>query len=347
MKWKKRIVIWIVFSLSLQCLGLFYINNYLLATDTKVVTKKVVENKIEKAKTIDITVPEKVETVLVSYDAKYLTYNEKEKLKLVNCSDGKIKTIEAEDGSKISFSEWLPDRNRILLVEKKIDSESSNLVLYSYDVRKGEKVKVKELAWSGTDSDVENIQLSTLTGVIYIKVSNNSTSSSSIYRIDRMGDITKISTIPKLVSNIAVLRSEDKLLYEGSVYNKIYATNSDKNISHKNISFQGAEKLTLIGAQNDEVYLGELQDNLISKIYYGKTSQDTSQWKVLDLQNASEIKDLFISSDGKAYQNDSLKGVIKEIDSGIETSYKGELSQLYTKGIVSIVDNKVSFVPFK
>ena len=355
MKWKKRIVIWIVFSLSMQCLGLFYINNYLLATDTKVVTKKVVENKSEQAKTIDITVPEKAETVLVSYDAKYLTYYEKEELKLVNSSDGKIKTIEAEDGAKISFSEWLPDRNRILLVEKKSDSESSNLVLYSYDVKKAVKVKVKELAWSGINSEVENIQLSTLTGVIYIEVSNkgtrvvgsSSSSSSSIYRIDRMGDITKINTIPKLVSNIAVLRSEDKLLYEGSVYNKIYATNTDKNISHKNISIQGTEKLTLIGAQNDEVYLGELQDNLISKIYYGKTSQDTSQWKVLDLQNSSEIKDLFISSDGKAYQNDSLKGVIKEIDSGIETSYKGELSQLYTKGLVSIVNNKVSFVPFK
>lgn len=347
MKWKKRIVIWIVFSLSMQCLGLFYINNYLLATDTKVVTKKVVEDKSEKAKTIDITVPEEAETVLVSYDAKYLSYYEKEELKLVNCSDGKIKNIEAEDGSKITFSEWLPDRNRILIVEKKSDSESSNLVLYSYDVKKTEKVKVKELDWSGISSDVENIQLSTLTGVIYIQVSNNATSSSSIYRIDRMGDTTKINTIPKLVGNIAVLRSEDKLLYEGSVYNKIYATNSDKNISHKSISFQGAEKLTLIGAQNDEVYIGELQDNLISKIYYGKTSQDTSQWKILDLQKASEIKDLFISSDGKAYQNDSLRGVIKEIDSGIETSYKGELSQLYTKGIVSIVDNKVSFVPFK
>ncbi len=71
------------------------------------------------------------------------------------------------------------------------------------------------------------------------------------------------------------------------------------------------------------------------------------RWKILDLQKPSERKDLFVSSDGKVYQNDSLKGVIKEIDSGTETSYKGKLLQLYTKGIVSLVDNKVSFVPFK
>ena len=45
MKWMKRISIWIVVSLSLQCLGLFYIDHYFLATDSKVVTKKFVEDK--------------------------------------------------------------------------------------------------------------------------------------------------------------------------------------------------------------------------------------------------------------------------------------------------------------
>src|SRR5665647_2543149 len=117
----------------MQCLALFYIDNYFLATYSKVVTKKVIENKSAKLENIDITVPEKAENILVSYDAKYLTYYEKEKLRLVNCKDGKIKNIEAEDGAKIYFSEWLPDRNRILLVEKKSNDESSNLVLYSYD----------------------------------------------------------------------------------------------------------------------------------------------------------------------------------------------------------------------
>ena len=119
MKWIKRISIWIVVSLSIQCLGLFYVDHYFLATDSKVVTKKVDEDKSEKIKNIDITVPANAENILVSYDAKYLSYYENEKLKIVNCKDGKIKNIEVEEGSKISFYEWLPDRNRMLLVEKK------------------------------------------------------------------------------------------------------------------------------------------------------------------------------------------------------------------------------------
>ncbi|MBU3161722.1 hypothetical protein KPL37_18705 [Clostridium frigoris] len=57
MKWKKKISIWIVISLSLQCLGFFYINHYFLATDSTVVIKKVVQDASNKNKNIDKSVP--------------------------------------------------------------------------------------------------------------------------------------------------------------------------------------------------------------------------------------------------------------------------------------------------
>ena len=80
----------------------------------------------------------------------------------------------------------------------------------------------------------------------------------SIYRIDRMGNMTKANTIPNFVSNISLVRHEDKLIYEGLVYNKIYVTNHDQPISVK-----GVDKLTLIGTDDDDnVYLGELKDKL-------------------------------------------------------------------------------------
>ncbi|MBZ9688967.1 hypothetical protein G9F72_021855 [Clostridium estertheticum] len=342
MKWKKRIFIWILVSLSLQFSVLFYVDHYFLAPDSKVVTKKVVDDKPEKIKNIDITVPANAKNILASYDAKYLSYYENEKLKIVDCKDGSVKDIAVNEASKISFYEWLPDRNRMLLVEKKSYDDSSNLILYYYDVSKGEKVKIKDLAWANTKSEVEDIQLSTLTGVTYVKVSSKG-ERSSIYRIDRMGSMTKADTIPNYVSNISLVRHEDKLIYEGLVYNKIYVTGSDEAITIK-----GVDKLTLIGTDdNDNVYLGEVKDKLISKIYYGKTSDKTSNWKVIDLQLPSEKNDLFVSSDGKVYQNDALKGVVKDVNSGTETSYEGKLLQLYTRGIVSLVGNKISFGIFK
>ncbi|MBU3189955.1 hypothetical protein K9O30_12935 [Clostridium bowmanii] len=342
MKWKKRIGIWAVVSLSLQFLGLFYINNYFLANDSKVVTKEVVYDKSKIIKNKEIIVPANAKNILVSYDGKYLSYFENEELKIVNCSDGKIQNIKAEDGTKISFPKWLPDRNRILLVEKKSDAKSSDLVLYSYDVLKREKAKIKDLALGDINSEVKDIKLSPLTGVTYLLVISGD-KSSSLYRIDRMGEMTKTSTIPSSVGNMASVRHEDKLVYEGLTYNKIYATSGDQPISIK-----GVEKLTLIGSDfEDNMYLGEVKNNLVTKIYYGKTLENTGKWKVLNLPIPSTKNDLFISPDGKVYQNDEVKSVIKEVNSGTQTSYEGKVLQLYSKGIVTLLNNKISFVPFK
>ena len=175
-----------------------------------------------------------------------------------------------------------------------------------------------------------------------MKVSNNA-NKSSIYRIDRNPDMSKTNTIPKLVDNIALIRHEDKLVYEGSVYNKIYVTGSNQNIS-----IGGVDNLSLIGADDDDnIYLAELKDNLISKVYYGKISQDTSTWKSIELQTPCTKENLFVSTDGKIYQNNPSQGFIKDINSGIQTSYKGKLVQLYNKGVASIANNKISFVLFK
>ncbi|MBZ9625244.1 hypothetical protein G9F71_020585 [Clostridium sp. FP2] len=343
MTWKKRISIWIVVSLSLQCLVLFYIDHYFLATsDSKVVSKKIIEDKKEETKKIDITVPESAEKILASYDAKYLSYYEDQQLKIVNCKDGKVKDIEAKEGSEICFYKWLPDRNRMYLVEKNSNDESGKLVLYSYDLSKGEKSKVKDLNWSNGGTKVEDIQVSTLTGFYYVKASNNGERSST-YKISRMGNMTKVDTIPNKVSNIVSSRHKDNLVYEGSVYNKIYATDLEEPITVKDV-----DKLAIIGIDNnDNVYLGELKDKLVSKIYYGKTEDKTEDWKTIELQQPCERDDLFVSDAGKVYQHDSLQGVVKEINSGSQTSYEGKFLQMYAKGIVSLVGNKISFVPFK
>ncbi|MGH4138842.1 hypothetical protein [Clostridium sp.] len=342
MNWMKRISVWIVVSLSLQCLGLFYIDHYFLAADSKVVSKKIVKEVSTKAKNVDITIPTNAENILVSYDAKYISYYDDEKLVIANCLTGKTKNIEPEDGCNVSFVSWVPGRNRMILVEKESDKESSKLLLYSYDAVKCEKAKNIKIECDVTNPKVEDVQTAPLTGVTYVKVSNNA-NKSSIYRIDRNPELSKIDTIPNLVGNILLIRHEDKLFYEGSVYNKTYVTGKSGALI-----VGGVDKLSLIGNDDDDnIYLAELKDNLVSKVYYGKISQDTREWKTMELQIPCVKEDLFVSDNGKTYQNDPLKGSIKEISSGIQTSYQGKLIQLYDKGIASLVDNKMCFVSFK
>lgn len=138
-------------------------------------------------------------------------------------------------------------------------------------------------------------------------------------------------------------RREDNLVYEGSVYNKIYATHFKEHIR-----IEGIDKLTLIGSEDDDkIYVGELNNGLVSKVYYGKISEDTSKWMSLDIKKPSEKNNLFVSSIGNVYQNDALKGVLTEINSETETKYEGELLELYNEGIVCLANNKISFVTFK
>lgn len=342
MKWKKRICIWVILSISLQCSILFYINHYFLNTDSKATTKRVSLDKNKQTKKININVPVDAERILVSYDAKYLSYYENGELKIVNCEDGSIKSIEGEEKDKIYFCQWLPDRNRMLLIEKKSDNESSKSVLYFYDTSEGKKEKIINLALADIKAEVDDIQLSILTGVIYVKASSDG-EQSNIYRIERMKHITRVNTIPKYVSNMLLTRREDNLVYEGSVYNKIYATRLKESIS-----IEGIDKLTLIGSDDDDnMYVGELKNGLVSKIYYGKTSEDTTKWKSFDLKEPTLKDNLFVSSIGKVYQNDAPKGALMEINSGTETKYEGKLLGLYSDGVVYLANNKISFVTFK
>ena len=70
---------------------------------------------------------------------------------------------------------------------------SSKLTLYSYDVKKKDKSLIKEFDWNEESAVVEDISVSTLTDLTYVKIVD-SENVSSIYRIDRMGAMNKIYT---------------------------------------------------------------------------------------------------------------------------------------------------------
>jgi len=86
----------------------------------------------------------------------------------VNTVTGKSVNVNSSDGVKISFYKWLPDRNRMLIVETK----NRNLSLSYYDVSQSQKSKVSDILMISSASTVKTIEASPLTNVIYIKVKN-------------------------------------------------------------------------------------------------------------------------------------------------------------------------------
>lgn len=335
MKTFKRIFLWIMISLAVQFAGLYYANSLFLASNTSIETKKVVKND-EKKPDAEIKVPENAKHVGVSFDGRYLAYYDGDVLKVVNTKTGEEKNVEFDDGIQVSYYKWLPDRNRMLIAEKETSKRSSNFKLAYYDVDKDVKEEIKELDWAEKNAEVEDIQAAPLTNIIYVKVASSG-KRSSIYWINIMKEMKKVTTRSYVIGKIRVVPREDKLVYEDLTYNRILVTGQDDPIT-----ITGVEKPALITIDdNDNVYIGETQEDKVTKIYYGNIKEDPSKFQVVDLRMTVGKDDIFVTPQGKIYINDNLRGVVKEFGSGKEYIYSGNFIQMYDGGAISISDGKL------
>ncbi|PRR77719.1 hypothetical protein CLLI_22830 [Clostridium liquoris] len=342
MKNVKRIITWIVLSLLVQFAVFFYIDKYYLATNTTVKLKKIENKNLDKKPDAEVKIPESAENISVSFDGKYVAYYDGDKLQVVNTKTGEIRDISFNEGVKVSYYKWLSDRNRMLIGEKHNTDGSYGFKLSYYDVDKNTKEEIKDLTWADEDSEVEDIQASTLTNVIYVKVARSG-GKSSIYWINIMNEMKKINTKAYLVGETAILYHEDKLLYEDATYHKIYATNMEDSID-----IDGVKDPRLLGVDSDDnAYIGSMENGKITKIYYGLLENPTSKWNVIPLSGPVDKNNIYISEQGKVMINDNLKGTIKEVSTGKETSYKGKFLQVYSTGVASIKDGKLIKTNFK
>ncbi|MBP2032812.1 hypothetical protein J2Z42_001486 [Clostridium algifaecis] len=337
MKVLKKITICIIISLIIQFGGLFYINNYFLASNTVVKSKKVV-NSSNKASVFQVNVPNNAKSVNISYDANYIAYYLNNALYVVNTKTGKSNNVSFSNGVKLSFYKWLPDRNRMLIAEK----ENSNLLLSYYDVDKSQKNNITKFAMISSTAEVTDIEAAPLPNVIYIKVSNGA-KEDVIYWVNIMKSKKKINTKTYNIGNMEVVPHEDKMVYEDLINNKVYATGINNAFS-----FIGSTKSCLLEIDNnDQVYIGDVDSsNNIGKIYFGTLKNNTSSWQTLQLNTPVSKANLFVTARGKVYINDTLKGTVEEFKTGKKTTYKCIFLQPYSDGITSINNGILVKTPF-
>lgn len=330
-----RILIWIMVSLAVQGAGLFYVNNYLLSSNTSIKTKKVVKSE-PKVADAEINIPDNAKHINVSFDAKFLAYYDGDVLKVVNTKTGDEKKVEFRDGIQVSFYKWLPDRNRMLIAEKETSNQSSNFKLAYYDVDKDTKEDIKELDWSDKKAEVEDIQISVNTNVICVEVASSG-KRSNVYWINIMKEMKKVDTKSYQVGKIALLSYEDKLIYEDLTHNRIYITGNDEPLT-----IDGVNNPSIVGVdENDNVYIGETENDKVTKIFYGSVKENANALQTIDLGSAVDKNNILITSQGKVYINDNLKGTVKEFGSGKEYKYAGTFIQMYNGGVISVSDGKL------
>jgi dipeptidyl aminopeptidase/acylaminoacyl peptidase len=322
-------------SLTLQFAGLFYANKYLLASSTDIKTKKVVKSDNKKPD-IEISIPDSAKNINISFDGKFLAYYDADVLKVVNTTTGEEKKVEFGDGVQVSFYKWLSDRNRMLIAEKETSNQESNFKLAYYDVSKDLKEDIKDLDLTDKKSEVEDIQASPLTNVIYVKVANSG-KRSNIYRIDIMKEMKTVETRSYQIGKIRVIPHEDKLIYEDLTHGRIYITDKDEPLD-----ISGVNKPSLLGVDdNDNVYIGETDLDKVTKIFYGTVKEGKNELQTIDLGSAVDKNNILIANEGKVYINDNLKGLVKEFASGKEYKYLGTFIQMYNGGVISVSEGKL------
>ncbi|MBW9172661.1 hypothetical protein [Clostridium estertheticum] len=332
----KKMIILIIISLIVQSGGLFYLNNYFLTSNSALKSQKVGDSAQNKKTSVStFKVPSDATAIEVSYDAGYISYYLNNQLYVVNTITSKSVNVSSSNGVKISFCKWLPDRNRMLVVE----TQNRNLSLSYYDVTQSQKSKVSDILMISSASTVKDIEVSPLTNVIYIKVKNGY-KNYSIYWVNIMKSRKKIVTKSEYVGNIGVIPHEDKMVYENLTNNKVYATGPDHALN-----FSGSTKSCLLAIDNnDQVYVGNVNSsNKIDKIYYGKLG---GEWKSLPLSAAVSKDNLFVTGSGKVYKNDKIKSMVTEIQTNKETTYKGTFLQSYSTGVASLSDGNLVKTPF-
>lgn len=338
MKHLKRILIWCGISLVLQISALFYVNNYLLTGNTSIKSKKITQSDSKNFNKVKVKIPEEAKDFQVSYDGKYISYINFDKLVIIDTRDGKEKQFKKD--IDMLYCKWLPDRDRMLIAQKIIKNGEDKVGLSYYDAKKEEQEDAKVITYMDRRTKVEDIIVSTLNNVIYLKVLRGG-NRTNIYRVDIMKEINKVQTRDHFVGKMAIIPHEDKLVYEGLINKNINITHSRQKLIPTGVT--NPSTLKLIGVdRNDRVYIAQTFDDTVKAIYSTNLEEDNGMWKKYNIQEQDKnVQDILLTYDGKLYLNNNLKGMVKNLESGKETTYNGIFKGIYSKGIVSMNDGYI------
>ena len=336
----KHVSIWIVISLAIQFAGLYYIDKYYLKTETNFKIAKAV-TKAPKKVEISINIPQDANNINASYDGKFISYFENGILKTMDTSNGQINQVIPDNSNKMLYYSWVSDRHRLIIAEQPARG-SGKIQLKSYDVDKAIKNNVENITWSNAYSTVSDIEISPATNLIYVEVKRN-VYKTEIYWSDVMHNVIKIPTTTSNIGNIKIIPNEDELVYEDLNANRIVSTNDKVRMNFSNI-----KKPVILGADEDNnVYVGNEVNGLITNIYYGDTETPTSQWQSVAVPNGVDPNNLLVTENGVIYVNDNLKGKVTALRTNQVTSYKGTLIKMTDNVILSQENGKLLKTTYK
>ncbi|EJO5347817.1 hypothetical protein NRP93_001909 [Clostridium botulinum] len=340
MKKIKILFSWTIIAIFLSFLALFFVEKVYLSSAKTFKISKVEEDEKKIKKTVSIDVPDYAKDIKISYNGEYISYHNENKIVIVDVAKKEEKYVEFKNGT-VNYTSWLPDRNMLFIGEKAGENIGSFLALFSYDSEKNEKFQLEDQNGKKTiinlpnnNYDISNMTLSTATNTIYLKIKNQQ-ERSRIYRINTMAQLERIRSLGNNLDKIALMNSEDRVVYENVNDGNIHVEGKDYPITIRD----GGNHCLLGVDDNDVMYIGKLQGNreegIIEKIYYWNLDEKTINRKEIQLENTINKKDIKILPSGKIFFIDSNKNKVKELISKEEIKYDGVFKDISNNAIAT------------
>lgn len=330
----RKIPAWIVISLIFQLGVLSYLNFFFLGDSQAVSseTEVVYSNVAYK-------MPEGALDIKASHDSTFAAYVHDGKLNFVNLKNKKRVYVMSLEGHTLSFYRWLPDRNRAIVIFKMLKDGITSFKVYSYDCDNNSEMEIQEITERVTNCEVQDVQLSTLTNIIYVVFKSGD--SPILYRIDIMAEKRKVYPRITRFSNMKQCNLKDIILYEDSRTGKIYVQDGSEAWS---LPLNG--KFSLIGIDGDDnVYVAGVTSGKVSALQYGKLSVEPRKWKKIELGQSVDKGNLLIRRDGEVFVKEEDHGYLTRVSDGRKIVYDGEFIEMHEKFIVSVDKDRIRIKP--
>lgn len=335
MKTIARIYKWIIISVFLQVVILAYLN-FIYLGDGGAVKATMYQPEDEAPVSREVKIPAEASGIKASFNGLYAAYTMNGKLEIFDIKNRRSKKTIDTGKDILSYYRWLPDRNMIIYSSTSIDKGKVYVNVITYDVDSGVERSYPKVSGLPDGSGVEDIELSPLTNIVYVKV-KVSDSQARIYRYNIMDNLkyimsTGINTVIK-----ETIYSDNLVFQDGK--NKIYVKDGRRNTT-KLLPFKS--KMALLGIDSeDKVYAGELnKENKVYKIYFGKLDDRIDRsWIQLQLDKPALPQNIIITPGGAVYKLSEDDKVLYGIDSDRRIELTGEFVEML-EGYIVTKDNK-------
>lgn len=175
-------------------------------------------------------------------------------------------------GRKLSFFEWLPDRDLAIFATYGRDERTGEYGVYlaQYNPLAPDRELDTEIEKAPEDSKIVDVAYSVATNVVYMKLQVGE-NKFRIYRTDANYDTRRIPVQAENIGRIAVFYDSDVFFYDNLRTGVVYMLEGDTG-TWREISPNG--RFRLVGIDGQEIYIAEVnKDGKVTAAYRGRLRQ--------------------------------------------------------------------------